>query len=65
MWVSNFFFFFQNTCFNDGVVNLIQFLQEIATEQQFEVTYVDIEEKSSSGKLQTIIIKFIHVLIFP
>lgn len=41
----------QNTCFNDGDVNLVQFLQEIASEQQFEVTYVDIEEKSISGKL--------------
>lgn len=40
----------QNTCFNDGDVNLVQFLQEIASEQQFEVTYVDIEEKSISGK---------------
>ncbi|KAK0174999.1 hypothetical protein PV327_008784 [Microctonus hyperodae] len=45
----------QNTCFNDGVVNLVQFLQEIATEQQFEVTYVDIEEKSSSGKCQCLV----------
>ncbi|KAK2584305.1 hypothetical protein KPH14_006699 [Odynerus spinipes] len=38
----------QNTCLNDGDVNLVQFLQEIASEQQFEVTYVDIEEKSIS-----------------
>jgi len=43
----------QNTCFNDGDVNLVQFLQEIASEQQFEVTYVDIEEKSISGKFDT------------
>lgn len=43
----------QNTCFNDGDVNLVQFLQEIASEQQFEVTYVDIEEKSISGKFMT------------
>lgn len=42
----------QNTCFNDGDVNLVQFLQEIASEQQFEVTYVDIEEKSISGKFK-------------
>jgi len=27
----------------------VQFLQEIASEQQFEVTYVDIEEKSMTG----------------
>ncbi|KAF7382491.1 hypothetical protein HZH68_015410 [Vespula germanica] len=40
----------QNTCLNDGDVNLVQFLQEIASEQQFEVTYVDIEEKSISGE---------------
>lgn len=44
-------FLFQNTCLNDGDVNLVQFLQEIASEQQFEVTYVDIEEKSISGEL--------------
>lgn len=44
------FFLFQNTCLNDGDVNLVQFLQEIASEQQFEVTYVDIEEKSISGE---------------
>ncbi|XP_063989845.1 interferon-inducible double-stranded RNA-dependent protein kinase activator A-like isoform X2 [Diachasmimorpha longicaudata] len=45
----------QNTCLNDGVVNLVQFLQEIASEQQFEVTYVDIEEKSISGKCQCLV----------
>lgn len=41
----------QNTCLNDGDINLVQFLQEIASEQVFEVTYVDIEEKSISGRL--------------
>ncbi|XP_043463758.1 interferon-inducible double-stranded RNA-dependent protein kinase activator A homolog isoform X2 [Leptopilina heterotoma] len=45
----------QNTCLNDGDVNLVQFLQEIASEQQFEVTYVDIEEKSISGKSQCLV----------
>ncbi|XP_014484562.1 PREDICTED: RISC-loading complex subunit tarbp2 isoform X5 [Dinoponera quadriceps] len=45
----------ENTCFNDGDVNLVQFLQEIASEQQFEVTYVDIEEKSISGKFQCLV----------
>ena len=45
-----FLFLFQNTCLNNGDVNLVQFLQEIASEQQFEVTYVDVEEKSISGK---------------
>ncbi|KAJ8675325.1 hypothetical protein QAD02_011111 [Eretmocerus hayati] len=52
----------QNTCLSDGDVNLVQFLQEIASEQQFEVTYVDIEEKSISdlytihGQLNSILI---------
>ncbi|XP_034944140.1 interferon-inducible double-stranded RNA-dependent protein kinase activator A homolog isoform X5 [Chelonus insularis] len=45
----------ENTCLNDGVVNLVQFLQEIASEQLFEVTYVDIEEKSISGKCQCLV----------
>lgn len=49
---------FQNTCFNDGDVNLVQFLQEIASEQQFEVTYVDIEEKSISGKFISVL--YVH-----
>ncbi|XP_057670565.1 uncharacterized protein LOC130902438 [Diorhabda carinulata] len=31
--------------------NFVQFLQEIATEQSFEVTYVDIEEKSLAGNI--------------
>ena len=34
---------------NDASFNFVQFLQEIASEQQFEVTYVDIEEKSMTG----------------
>ncbi|XP_015513459.2 protein Loquacious-like isoform X1 [Neodiprion pinetum] len=45
----------QNTCLNDGDINLVQFLQEIASEQIFEVTYVDIEEKSISGKCQCLV----------
>nr|AFX89033.1 loquacious [Mayetiola destructor] len=45
----------QNTCLNDPDVNFVQFLQEIATEQQFEVTYVDIEEKSYSGQFQCLV----------
>ncbi|XP_076167405.1 protein Loquacious-like isoform X2 [Ptiloglossa arizonensis] len=45
----------QNTCLNVGDVNLVQFLQVIASEQQFEVTYVDIEEKSISGKCQCLV----------
>ena len=31
------------------------FLQEIATEHQFEVTYVDIEEKTYSGRYQCLV----------
>lgn len=34
----------------DADFNPVKFLQEIAFEQQFEVTFVDIEEKSVSGK---------------
>ncbi|GLG99032.1 Maternal effect protein staufen [Gryllus bimaculatus] len=34
----------QNKSLNDATFNFVQFLQEIASEQQFEVTYVDIEE---------------------
>jgi len=35
--------------------NFVEFLQEIAAEQNFEVTYVDIEEKSISGKSQCLV----------
>ncbi|XP_043264438.1 protein Loquacious-like isoform X2 [Colletes latitarsis] len=45
----------QNTCLNVDDINLVQFLQEIASEQQFEITYVDIEEKSISGKYQCLV----------
>ncbi|XP_043269785.1 RISC-loading complex subunit tarbp2-like isoform X2 [Venturia canescens] len=45
----------ENTCLNNGVINLVQFLQEIASEQQFEVTFVDVEEKSISGKCQCLV----------
>ncbi|GLG99033.1 Interferon-inducible double stranded RNA-dependent protein kinase activator A B [Gryllus bimaculatus] len=34
----------ENKSLNDATFNFVQFLQEIASEQQFEVTYVDIEE---------------------
>lgn len=33
----------------------MQFLQEIATEQSFEVTYVDIDEKSIAGRFQCLV----------
>lgn len=36
-------------------MNFVQFLQEIASEQQFEVTFVDIEEKTYSGKFQCLV----------
>lgn len=36
-------------------INYVQILQEIATEQQFEVTYVDIEEKTVSGRCQCLV----------
>ncbi|XP_015175784.1 PREDICTED: interferon-inducible double-stranded RNA-dependent protein kinase activator A homolog isoform X1 [Polistes dominula] len=45
----------QDTCLNDGDINLVQFLQEIASEQRFEVTYVDIEERSVNGKCQCLV----------
>lgn len=45
----------QSTCLNDPNLNFVQFLQEIASEQQFEVTFVDIEEKTYSGKFQCLV----------
>ncbi|KAL0268045.1 UNVERIFIED_CONTAM: hypothetical protein PYX00_010128 [Menopon gallinae] len=40
---------------NGADFDFVQFLQEIATEQQFEVTYVDIEEKSLNGMCQCLV----------
>lgn len=45
----------QKTSLNNQEFNFVQFLQEIASEQQFEVTYVDIEEKSLTGKSQCLV----------
>uniref|UniRef100_A0A1B6CST5 DRBM domain-containing protein n=1 Tax=Clastoptera arizonana TaxID=38151 RepID=A0A1B6CST5_9HEMI len=45
----------QTVVFKNNGVNFVQFLQEIATEQQFEVTYVDIEEKSVTGQHQCLV----------
>ncbi|KAJ9593610.1 hypothetical protein L9F63_014849, partial [Diploptera punctata] len=45
----------QTTSLNDANFNFVQFLQEIASEQNFEVTYVDIEEKSITGKHQCLV----------
>lgn len=47
--------FHQATCLNDAKLNFVQFLQEIAGEQQFEVTYVDIEEKSYNNHFQCLV----------
>ncbi|XP_063228325.1 RISC-loading complex subunit tarbp2 isoform X2 [Bacillus rossius redtenbacheri] len=43
------------TALNNVEFNYVQLLQEIATEQDFEVTYVDIEEKSIKGKSQCLV----------
>jgi RISC-loading complex subunit TARBP2 len=40
---------------NDKNINYVQFLQEIANDHQFEVTYVDIEEKTYSGRCQCLV----------
>lgn len=40
----------QAIALNNADFNFVQFLQEIASEQAFEVTYVDIEEKSLTGE---------------
>jgi RISC-loading complex subunit TARBP2 len=42
-------------CLNAKDVNYVAFLHEIATEHQFEVTYVDVEEKSLSGRFQCLV----------
>lgn len=35
--------------------NYIHFLQDLACEQKFEVSYINIEEKSLSGKFQCLV----------
>lgn len=42
-------------CLNEKNVNFVQFLHEISVEHQFEVTYVDIEEKTYSGHCQCLV----------
>lgn len=42
----------QQTCLSQRQLNFVQFLHEIAVEHQFEVTYVDIDERAFSGQLQ-------------
>lgn len=46
---------FQTTSLSVKDFNYVQFLQEIALEQQFEATYVDIEEKSLHGHSQCLL----------
>ena len=41
--------FFQTTSLQDTSLNFVQFLQQIASEQQFEVTYMDVEAKTNTG----------------
>lgn len=45
----------QSTCLNDDSLGHVNLLQEIAAEHQFEVTYVDIEEKTYAGKCQCLV----------
>lgn len=40
---------------NSKDLNFVQFLYDIASEQQFEVTYVEVEEKSLSGRCQCLV----------
>lgn len=42
-------------CLNVQDTNYVALLHEIAKEHQFEVTYVDIEEKTYSGKYQCLV----------
>lgn len=43
------------TCLKERDINYVLFLQEIATEHQFEVTYVDVEERTYSGCCQCLV----------
>ncbi|KAL5289742.1 TARBP2 family protein [Megaselia abdita] len=45
----------QNVCLKDQNLDPAKFLEEISQEQQFEVTYVDIEEKSYSNLSQCLV----------
>ncbi|CAB3362492.1 Hypothetical predicted protein [Cloeon dipterum] len=40
---------------SDANFNYVKFLQEISHEQQFEVTFVDVEEKAKSGAVQCLV----------
>ncbi|XP_052851417.1 interferon-inducible double-stranded RNA-dependent protein kinase activator A homolog isoform X2 [Drosophila gunungcola] len=43
------------TCLKSTKIDYIKLLGEIATENQFEVTYVDIEEKTFTGQFQCLV----------
>lgn len=45
----------EKTCLKNNKIDYIKLLGEIATENQFEVTYVDIEEKTFSGQFQCLV----------
>ncbi|XP_052869419.1 interferon-inducible double-stranded RNA-dependent protein kinase activator A homolog B isoform X1 [Anopheles cruzii] len=45
----------QNTSLSDSTIDFILMLEDIASEQRFEVTYVDIDEKTHSGQFQCLV----------
>lgn len=50
-----YFFYLQKTCLKEPKIDYIKLLGEIAHENQFEVTYVDIEEKTFTDKYQCLV----------
>ena len=52
---KSFGFYFQKTCLKDPKIDYVKLLGEIANENQFEVTYVDIEEKTFTDKFQCLV----------
>ncbi|XP_055637710.1 interferon-inducible double-stranded RNA-dependent protein kinase activator A homolog isoform X2 [Toxorhynchites rutilus septentrionalis] len=45
----------ESTCLNSTSVDFVQMLNDIASEQRFEVTYVDIDELTMSGRHQCLV----------
>ncbi|XP_035778106.1 interferon-inducible double-stranded RNA-dependent protein kinase activator A homolog isoform X2 [Anopheles albimanus] len=45
----------EHTNLSDGTIDFILLLERIANEQRFEVTYVDIDEKTHSGQYQCLV----------
>ncbi|XP_052869420.1 interferon-inducible double-stranded RNA-dependent protein kinase activator A homolog isoform X2 [Anopheles cruzii] len=45
----------ENTSLSDSTIDFILMLEDIASEQRFEVTYVDIDEKTHSGQFQCLV----------